>query len=128
MIKVLIVDDNEVLTGLMKEILEEEGTYHVKTADNGEEGYLAFLHFKPDIVLTDIEMPAKNGIEMVRDIRVHHPWIKTIYMSSDLNRYRKLLEDEKTKYKATLINKPFCMSEVKGLFFECQKERGKKLL
>jgi CheY-like chemotaxis protein len=128
MIKVLIVDDNEVLTGLMKEMLEVEGIYHVKTAENGVEGNLAFLHFKPDIVLTDIEMPVKNGLEMVRDIRIKHPEIKAIYMSGDLNRYRRLLDDEKTKYKATLLNKPFCISEVIGLFHECQKEGKNKCL
>ena len=128
MIKVLIVDDNEVLTGLMKEMLEVEGIYHVKTAENGVEGYLAFLHFKPDIVLTDIEMPVKNGLEMVRDIRINHPEIKAIYMSGDLNRYRRLLDDEKTKYKATLLNKPFGISEVMGLFHEYQKEGKNKCL
>lgn len=128
MIKVLIVDDNGVLTGLMKEMLEAEGIYHVKTAENGVEGYLAFLHFKPDIVLTDIEMPVKNGLEMVRDIRINHPEIKAIYMSGDLNRYGRLLDDEKTKYKATLLNKPFCISEVIGLFHEYQKEGKNKCL
>jgi CheY-like chemotaxis protein len=128
MIKVLIVDDNEFLTALMKEMLEMEGIYHVKTAENGVEGHLAFLHFNPDIILTDIEMPLKDGLEMVRDIRVHHPGIKTIYMSADLNRYRTLLEDEKTKYKATLLNKPFCISEVIGLFHEYQKEGKNKFL
>lgn len=121
MMKVLIVDDNEVLTGLMKELLEMEGSYHVKTAENGVEGYLTFLHFKPDIVLTDIEMPVKNGLEMVKDIRAHHPGIKAIYMSANLNRYRTLLEDEKIKYEATLLDKPFSLSEVIGLFYEYQE-------
>ncbi len=35
--KVLIVDDNEALTGLLKEILEMEKDYHVNTAEDGEE-------------------------------------------------------------------------------------------
>jgi len=122
MVKVLIVDDNEVLTGLIKEMLEIEGINDVKTAENGEEGYITFLYFRPDIILTDIEMPVKNGLEMVKDIRAHHPRIKTIYMSSDLNRYRTLLEDEKTKYKAKLLNKPFSPFEVMGFIHEYRKE------
>jgi len=48
MMKVLIVDDNETLTSLLKEVLETEGLCDVKTADNGETGYNAFLKFKPD--------------------------------------------------------------------------------
>lgn len=122
--RILIVDDNEALTNLLKELLEleGEGIYHVKTAENGEDGYAAFLQFKPDIIITDIEMPVKNGFEMVRDIRVHHPGIKTIYMSADLNRYRTRLEEEKTKYKASFLNKPFSGSKVIGLLNKYQKE------
>jgi len=122
MMRILIVDDNEALTVLMKEMLETEGVYDVETAENGEDGYLAFLNFKPDVILTDIEMPVKNGIEMVRDIRVHYPSVKTIYMSGDLNRYRMLLENEETEYKADLLNKPFSFSKVMGLFHEYQNE------
>lgn len=122
--KVLIVDDNEALADLIQEMIESEGIYRVKTAANGEEGYEVFLRFKPDIILTDIQMPRKNGLEMVRGIRVHHPGIKTIYMSADLNRYRTLLEEEKTRYKAGLLEKPFSCSQVIGLFHEYQKEGG----
>lgn len=121
-LRVLIVDDNEALTTLMKELLETEGRYRVKTAVNGEDGYLAFLHFRPDIILTDIEMPIKNGIEMVRKIRVHHPGVKTIYMSGDLNSYRMLLEKEEREYKATILDKPFSFSNVIALFHEYQRE------
>jgi CheY-like chemotaxis protein len=114
--KVLIVDDNDNLASLLKGMLEEEGNYNVETAENGQEGYAAFLHFKPDVVLTDIEMPVKNGIDMVRNMRAHDPDIKTIYMSADMNRYRTRLEDEKIKYKATLLDKPFRFSMVRELF------------
>ena len=124
MIKILIVDDNEVLADLIKAMLEVEKSYHVMTAENGGEGYAAFLTFKPDVILTDIEMPVKDGLEMVKDIRVHQPSIKAIYMSADLTRYRSSLEKEKAKYKAALLDKPFTISQVMGLFDEYQIERG----
>jgi len=116
MMKILIVDDNETLTGLLKEVLETEGDYNVKTAENGETGYRAFLNFKPDVILTDIEMPVKNGLDMVKDIRVHDPDIKTIYMSGDLRRYKTRLEVEKAKHHADMVNKPLCFSKVLDLF------------
>ena len=119
--RVLIVDDNEVLTGLIKEILEIEGDYHVKTAGNGEEGCKAFVNFKPDVILTDIEMPIKNGLQMIKEIRAHHPGIKAIYMSASPDRYRKLLEDEKLQYKSAFLNKPLYLSEMIALFQEYQK-------
>lgn len=122
MTRILIVDDNEALTGLLKEMLETEGIYRVKTAGNGEHGYAAFLRFKPHILITDIEMPVKNGLEMVKEIRAHHPRVRTIYMSADLNRYRTLLEEEKMKYHADFLEKPFSSSGVIGLLNEYQKE------
>jgi len=118
MMKVLIVDDNEDLIGLIKEMIKSEGIYRVKTAANGEEGYEVFLHFKPDIILTDIQMPMKNGLEMVRDIRTHNPSIRVIYMSCDLSRFRSLLEDEKKKYQASFLTKPFYRFELLGLLSE----------
>jgi YesN/AraC family two-component response regulator len=114
MIKVLIVDDNMVIAGLIKEMLEQEGNYHVKTAANGSEGYLISLRFTPDIIITDIQMPIKNGLEMISEIRNHDPAIKTIYMSADPNSYRTRLEEEKTKYHANFIEKPFSQFELVG--------------
>jgi len=123
MMKVLIVDDDEALAGLIKKMIKKIGINRVKTAVNGEEGYEIFLQFKPDIILTDIQMPAKNGLEMVRDVRKHDPWIKTIYMSGNMHRFRACLEEEKTKYKASLLDKPFSFSKLTGLFHEYQEER-----
>ncbi len=123
MMKVLIVDDDERLALLIKEMIKKIGINRVKTAVNGKEGYAIFLHFKPDIILTDIQMPAKNGLEMVREMRNHDPWIKAIYMSGNMHRFRTRLEEEKTKYKANLLDKPFSFSKLTGLFHEYQKER-----
>jgi len=116
MMKVLIVDDNETLSGLLKEVLETEGDYNVKTAENGEAGYRTFLNFRPDVILTDIEMPVKNGLDMVKDIRAHDPDIKAIYMSGDLRRYKTRLEVEKSSHRADMVNKPLCFSKVLDLF------------
>jgi len=123
-IKVLIVEDNNALIRLLKQMFESEGIYRVKTAKNGDEGYVAFLSFKPDIILTDIEMPVKNGLDMMRDIRMRQPWIKTIYMSADPDRYRSFLDEEKTKYRASFLDKPFSGSKVIELINESQKEGG----
>ena len=123
MMKVLVVDDDEALAGLIKEMIEKMGIYRVKTAVNAEEGYEVFLYFKPDIILADIQMPEKNGLDMVRDMRKHDPGIKTIYMSGNMSRFRTRLEEEKTKYKVKFINKPFSCSRLTKLFHEYQEER-----
>lgn len=112
--KILIVDDNQELAGLIMWMLEEEG-FEVKLAKDGEDGYSAYLLFDPDVVLTDIQMPIKNGLELMRHIRCHNPDIKTIYMSANIDYYGLLLEEEKKQYPIGLLEKPFSRDELMSL-------------
>jgi len=112
--KILIVDDNRELAFLIKLMLEEEG-FEVKSAKDGEDGYLTYLWFNPDIVLTDIQMPEKNGLELMGDIRSHNPTVKTIYMSGDLSQFWSPLEEEKKKYHVGILEKPFSRNELMNL-------------
>jgi CheY-like chemotaxis protein len=112
--KILVVDDNQDLAFLIKWMLEEEG-YEVKSAMNGQDGYSAYLLFNPDLVLTDIQMPEKNGLELIREIRCHNPGVRTIYMSGDLSRYWFPLEEEKERYHVGVLEKPFSKNELISL-------------
>ena len=58
--KVLVVDDNKVMTTIIKTIIERKN-HRVITANDGNNGYLAYLQFKPDLVLTDIQMLGKTA-------------------------------------------------------------------
>jgi len=116
--KVLIVDDNEAMRALIKAMIEVEGYSRVNTARDGLDGYLSYLRFRPDIIITDIEMPRKNGIEMVSAIRAHDPEVRIIYMSGDLDRFWPLLEEEKNKYQARVLKKPFSRAELARLLSE----------
>jgi YesN/AraC family two-component response regulator len=109
--KVLIVDDNEELAFIIKGIIEDEN-HIVRTARDGEDGYSVYLHFKPDLVITDIQMPGKNGFELMKDIRVYNPKIRTIYMSGNLSWFLSLLEEEKKRYHASFLGKPFSRVEL----------------
>lgn len=67
-IKVLIAEDNEVNKLLVKRMLEHWGMSY-KTAHNGFE-VLELVHSEDfDIILMDIQMPDKNGIDAAREIR-----------------------------------------------------------
>lgn len=109
--KILIVDDNSYLASLIQMILEDEG-YEVRSAKDGVEGYSIFLLFNPDLVLTDIQMPEKNGLELMKHIRDHNPTVRTIYMSGDLDQYWFHIEEEKKKYPVSALEKPFDKDEL----------------
>lgn len=115
--KILIVDDHEDLASVIEASLEFDG-YEVRSARDGSDGYLAYTVFQPDLVITDIQMPGKNGLELMREIRAHNPKVRTIYMSADLGRYRALLEDEAARYQVNLLRKPFSTFELRGLLTE----------
>ena len=104
--KILVVDDNEFLLNLIQTTLEDEGI-EVMSAKDGLDGYSAYINFKPDIVITDIQMPRKNGLEMMEHIRVHDPMIKTIYMSGDINPFLSSLKEEEKMYPVNFFEKPF---------------------
>jgi DNA-binding NtrC family response regulator len=111
--KVLIVDDNQAVASIVQIMLELEG-HEVKSAQNGPDGYLTYFQFRPDLVITDIQMPGENGLELISHIREYDPKVKTIYMSANLDPYYSLLSDEKTKYPINFLNKPFSREELIG--------------
>ncbi len=115
--KILIVDDNQELASLLHVMLEEEG-FEVKSAKDGREGYCVYLQFKPDWVITDLQMPGENGLELVGHIRKHNPEVRAIYMSGDPSRFRLPLEEEKRRYHASFLEKPFSKVELMGLLVQ----------
>src|SRR3989339_697598 len=114
MMKVLVVDDNRQLASIIQETLEDDGL-DVRSANDGVDGYSTYLSFKPDIVITDIQMPRENGLEMMGHIRAHDPMIKTIYMSGDIAPYRPHLVEERKKYRVSFFEKPFSLESLKRM-------------
>lgn len=70
MIKLLLVEDDASLSYMIKGSLEDMiGGYEVSVAANGKEGFKQWKEARPDIIITDIEMPEMDGFEMVQKIR-----------------------------------------------------------
>lgn len=67
MAKILVIDDEKSIRDTLKEILEYED-HQVDLAANGDEGLTLFKENKYDIVLLDIKMPQKDGIEVLEEI------------------------------------------------------------
>ena len=70
MIRLLIVEDDTNLSFLIKRKLEKQGDYIVETAIDGREGLKAIAAFRPDIVVSDLEMgDGMDGNTMIERIR-----------------------------------------------------------
>jgi CheY-like chemotaxis protein len=80
MANILVVDDNEEILILQREILGRGG-HQVTTAINGDEAIRLFRASQFDLVITDLIMPDKEGIETIRDLRKLNPVVKIIAMS-----------------------------------------------
>lgn len=78
--RVLVIDDDKRLTQLLCNALSDAG-FVVSGAEDGEEGMRAFLDDGPDVVVTDIIMPKREGLETMRAMKSHTPGVKIIAIS-----------------------------------------------
>ena len=122
-IKVLIVDDYPSIINILRYILEDEG-FEVMSAANGQAGFITALFFKPDLVITDLNMPGQNGLEMMKVIRSFNPMVETIYMSGDFDSLEVYMQKEKDRFGVGILKKPFSREE---LFVQINKLKSHKV-
>jgi CheY-like chemotaxis protein len=77
---ILVIDDDETIRVLLRTILEREG-YRVVDAPDGDKGLRQYQESPTDLVITDLIMPGKEGIETIRDLRKKFPHVKIIAVS-----------------------------------------------
>ena len=111
MIKLLLVEDDVSLAYIEKTGLEDIiGGYEVVTATNGKEGLQAWQDSKPDVIISDIDMPVMNGFEMVERIRETDQDVIIIFTSALTSP-----NDVKAGYRLGINNyvkKPFVPEEL----------------
>ena len=78
--KILIIDDDDLFRDMMKKLLERAG-YQVFEAMNGYDGLKMAEKMNADLIVTDIIMPEKEGIETIIELRKDHPETKIIAVS-----------------------------------------------
>ena len=96
MYKVLIVDDEVLVRVGLKTTIDWEanGFTVVAEASNGEQGYEQYKKFSPDVIITDIKMPKKDGLWLVEKVRKDNPHIKILVLTcyDDFDYARKALK------------------------------------
>ena len=80
MAKILIVEDDDEVRDVLKTLLRDEG-HEVSEAADGNAALEEFLRDPTDLVVLDIVMPDKEGLETIIDLRRTHPNVKIFAMS-----------------------------------------------
>src|SRR5579872_2432217 len=81
---VLVIDDEPDVRDSIQQVLARAG-FSVATAENGHTGVQDFFNRPPDVVIVDIIMPRKNGIEVIKKIRETYPGARIVAITGGGN-------------------------------------------
>lgn len=80
MARILIVDDYQPLREMLKATLEFAG-YEIREAENGKDALKSYRQIPAEIIIMDLSMPEKEGIETIIELRRSFPEVKIIAIS-----------------------------------------------
>ena len=105
--KVLLVDDDFELVELMTKVLEEDGRFEVKTANNGFDAGMMVKEYRPDIIVLDVMLPDINGKEVCHRVRADSTLedVRILCISGMLEEDK--IQDLKLSGADEFLHKPF---------------------
>ena len=122
MARILVVDDEAMLRGVVRKMLERNG-HEVFDAADGALGIEAYRRLLTDIVLTDIVMPNKDGIQLIIELKKEFPNVRLIAMSGGARTSeRDFLEVAKQYGVRQVLQKPFSRAELETAVVSVQAE------
>jgi len=123
--RILIVDDEEDLTwSISKSLLRDNEFLEIICVNSSDEAFQVLEKNMIGLVISDIRMPGKNGLDLLKQIKEYHPQTKVIIMTAyglpDIKKF--IINTEDVYY----IEKPFDIHELKKLIFTINKNKKKK--
>ena len=114
-IRILVIDDDVLVLEVLSEMLTGAG-YEVVGASDGVEGLRLYREAPFDLVLTDMIMPEKDGLEVVMDLRRDFPEVKIIALSGggDYGLGFSTLRASEALGATRTLQKPFAESDLLG--------------
>ncbi len=118
---ILVVDDESINIEIISEILSKD--YNIKIAKNGKTAYEVYKKYKPEVIVSDINMPIMNGIELASKIREEDFNTKIIFITShtDLEYLLKASSLKLTRYILKPIDKEELINSINNAFEELKK-------
>lgn len=112
--RILVIDDEPDILLMLKKMLERVG-FEVEIANNGELGLELFQRQSADLVITDIIMPEKEGLEIIREMKKLKADLKIIAISGGGRISASSYLDTATRFGADIaFQKPFRKDELIG--------------
>ena len=111
--KVLIVDDEIHIVHVVAIKLRNNG-YEVISADNGAEAFDLALNDRPDIIVTDFQMPLMTGMELVEKLRQHEETKDIPVIMLTARSFAIPQEQQKKLQISGCLSKPFSPKELLG--------------
>jgi excisionase family DNA binding protein len=105
--KVLLVDDDEELVELITDVLDKDGRFEVRTANNGFDAGMLVKEYGPDLIVLDVMLPDINGKEVCQRVRKDHAAedVKIICISGMVEEDK--IAELKTAGANDFLHKPF---------------------
>ncbi len=101
MTTILIIDDDIQVLATLRKMLEREG-YEVATASDGKEGVRCYRESPADLIITDLVMPEKDGVDTILELRRDFPEVQIIAISGggtiDSNQYLCIAKQAGAQY------------------------------
>ena len=116
--RILIVEDEPISLEMLSKTLKED--FNVLTANNGKKGFELYKKFNPHIIISDLNMPIMNGIELIQKIRELDQNSKII-ITTFKNDVQTLLQASELKLFKYLI-KPIDFTTLKNIIKESIEE------
>ena len=112
MARILIIDDEAMIRNLLTQMFEREG-HEAVAASSGKSGLKIQREHPADLIITDIIMPEKEGLETIMELRRDFPDVKIIAMSGGGKiKSESYLQMAKTLGAIKSIAKPFQRNEL----------------
>ncbi|MGF1591379.1 MAG: response regulator [Pleurocapsa sp.] len=113
--QILVIDDNDDCTALIKCVLESETNWDIVTASNGKEAIVLANYIRPDVILLDIVMPDLNGLDVYRLLKsaLTTCFIPIIFMTA-MNPIVPILELQMTE-NVKIVTKPMNIDQLQSL-------------
>lgn len=110
MASILVIDDNAAVREVLRVGLEPAG-YSVREMRNGRDGIRAFRKEPCDLIITDIYMPDRDGLEVIEALRRTHPHVKILAISG-ASGTMDYLHKARSVGAGMVLRKPFTMPAV----------------